>query len=66
MISEAAIAREHRLNPDLTRLQCYRNAQARQKIERMKRIRRPLDVTDGEQFPNIAEAIAHAKALRGE
>ncbi len=31
----------------------------------IKCITPPLDVTDAEQFPNIAEAVAHAKNLRG-
>lgn len=63
MISDIAIARELERNPGITRLQAYRRIKAREII--LPRIRRPLDVTDAEQFPNIAEAVAHAKNLRG-
>lgn len=30
------------------------------------RVSKPVDITDAEQFPEIARAIEHARRLRGE
>lgn len=43
------------------------DAQQGLRLHKLPRVSRPVDVSDAEQFPNIAAAIAHAKrAQRGE
>jgi hypothetical protein len=43
-----------------------REAAERDAGVRFPLVSRPVDCTDAEAFPEIARAIAHAKALRGD
>ncbi len=47
-----------------TQANCLASAERDLRLHKLPRVSRPVEVTDAEQFSEIAAAIAHAKTLR--